>query len=57
MPAGIEMAGFHAKETRNPRRDFPRTIFLGAVLIVGVSIPATLAIAFIVPQAKLRAHR
>ena len=24
--AGIEMAGFHAKETRNPRRDFPRAI-------------------------------
>jgi glutamate:GABA antiporter len=51
--AGIEMAGFHAKETRNPKRDFPRAIFLAAVLIVGVSILATLAIAFIVPQAKL----
>jgi amino acid transporter len=34
--AGIEMAGFHAKETRNPRRDFPRAIFLAAVLIVGI---------------------
>jgi glutamate:GABA antiporter len=51
--AGIEMAGFHAKETRNPKRDFPRAIFLAAVLIVGISILATLAIAFIVPQAKL----
>jgi amino acid transporter len=51
--AGIEMAGFHAKETRNPRRDFPRAIFLAAVLIVGISILATLAIAFVVPQAKL----
>jgi glutamate:GABA antiporter len=48
--AGIEMAGFHAKETRNPKRDFPRAIFLAAVLIVGISILATLAIAFIVPK-------
>ena len=51
--AGIEMAGFHAKETKNPKRDFPRAIFLAALLIVGVSILATLAIAFIVPQAQL----
>jgi len=35
------MAGFHAKETKNPRRDFPRAIFFAAVLIVGVSILAT----------------
>jgi glutamate:GABA antiporter len=51
--AGIEMAGFHAKETRNPGRDYPRAIFLAAALIIGFSILATLAIAFIVPQAKL----
>jgi putative glutamate/gamma-aminobutyrate antiporter len=51
--AGIEMAGFHAKETRNPKRDYPRAIILAALLIVGISILATLAIAFVVPQAKL----
>jgi putative glutamate/gamma-aminobutyrate antiporter len=51
--AGIEMAGFHAKETRDPGRDYPRAIFLAAGLIVGISILATLAIAFVVPQAKL----
>jgi putative glutamate/gamma-aminobutyrate antiporter len=51
--AGIEMAGFHAKETRNPKRDYPRAIILSAMLIVGISILATLAIAFVVPQAKL----
>jgi glutamate:GABA antiporter len=50
---GIEMAGFHAKETRNPARDYPRAIFIATVLIVGISILATLAIAFVVPQAKL----
>lgn len=51
--AGIEMAGFHAKETRNPGRDYPRAIFMAAALIIGFSILATLAIAFVVPQAKL----
>ena len=51
--SGMEIAGFHAKETRNPGRDYPRAIFIATVLIVGVSILATLAIAFVVPQAKL----
>ena len=51
--AGIEMAGFHAKETRNPGRDYPRAVFLAAGLIVGISILATLAIAFVVPKAQL----
>jgi glutamate:GABA antiporter len=51
--AGIEMAGFHATETRNPGRDYPRAIFMAAGLIVGISILGTLAIAFVVPQAKL----
>ena len=51
--AGIEMAGFHAKEQQNPRRDYPRAIFMAAGLIVSISILATLAIAVIVPQAKL----
>jgi amino acid transporter len=51
--AGIEMAGFHAKETKDPKRDFPRAILLAALLIVGVSVLATLAIAFIVPKTQL----
>ena len=49
---GMEMAGFHAKETRNPARDYPRAILVAAVLIVGISILATLAIALVVPQAR-----
>jgi len=47
------MAGFHAKEMRNPARDYPRAILIATVLIVSLSILATLAIAFVVPQAKL----
>ena len=50
--AGVEMAGYHAKETRNMRRDYPRAVFLSTGLILVVSILATLAIAFVVPQAQ-----
>lgn len=50
---GIEMAGLHAKETRNPGRDYPRGILGAGVLIVGVAILATLAIAIAVPHTKL----
>jgi amino acid transporter len=41
---GIEMAGFHAKETRNPARDYPRAILAAGVVIVGVAILATIAV-------------
>src|SRR6202012_3755285 len=51
--AGIEIAGIHAKEPRNPRRDFPKALAMATGLIVGVSVLTTLAIAFVVPQAKL----
>lgn len=51
--AGIELAGFHAKETRNPKRDFPRALAMAVALIVGVSVIATLAISFVVPHKEL----
>ncbi len=50
---GMEIGGYHAKEVRNPGRTYPRAILIAVVLIVSVSILATLAIAFVVPQTKL----
>jgi putative glutamate/gamma-aminobutyrate antiporter len=47
--AGMEMAGYHAMETRNPKRDFPRAIFLSALIIFVATVIGTLAIAFVVP--------
>ena len=32
--AGMEMAGFHALETRNPQKDFPRAMALSAAIII-----------------------
>jgi len=50
---GMEITGYHAKETREPGRTYPRALFQAVVLIIAISILATLAIAFVVPQAKL----
>jgi amino acid transporter len=50
---GMEMAGFHAKETNNPGRDFPRAIMVSAVFILTVTIISTLAIAFVVPRQSI----
>ncbi len=51
--AGMEMAGFHALETRDPGRDFPRAILLSATVIFGLSVLGTLAILFTVPGKDL----
>ena len=51
--AGMEVGGFYAREVENPERDYPRAITGATALIVGASILATLAIAIVVPHAKL----
>jgi len=51
--AGMEMAGFHASETKNPKRDFPVATLLACVVIVVLYVAGTLSIAFVVPQKTL----
>ena len=51
--AGMEMAGFHALETRNPERDFPRAMLLSSIIIFACTVAATLAIAFVIPADEL----
>lgn len=51
--AGMEMAGFHARETANPGRDFPRAILISAVIVFVLSTLGTLAIAYTVPTKDL----
>ncbi len=51
--AGVEMAGYHARETRNPRRDYPRAMLLGAVIIVTFSLLGSLAVALVVPEKQI----
>jgi amino acid transporter len=52
--AGMEMAGYHAMETRNPKKDFPRAIFFSAAIIFILSTLGTIAIAMVVPQSQLQ---
>ena len=52
--AGMEMSAVHAKEVRNPQRDYPKGIFLSAILILLFSTLGALAIAAIVPNEKIQ---
>src|SRR5579872_3211357 len=52
--AGMEMSAVHAKEVKDPQRDYPRGIFLSAVLILIFSTLGALAIASIVPNSKIQ---
>ncbi len=53
MFSGMEMAGFHARETRNPRRDYPRAMLLSVAVIVVFSITSSLALALVVPKHQI----
>lgn len=52
--SGIEMSAVHAKEVRNPQKDYPRGIFLSAFLILSFSVLGSLAIAAIVPNEDIQ---
>ncbi len=51
--AGMEMAGFHALEVRNPQKDFPSGMLLSALIIFVLTVVGTLAIAIVVPVSEL----
>ncbi len=51
--AGMEMAGFHAREARNPKKDFPRATLIACVVLVALYVLGTLAIAFVVPAKSI----
>ena len=53
MYAGLELVGYHALEAKDPSRDYPRAMFLGAVVIFVLSALGTLAIALVVPLSQL----
>ncbi len=47
--AGIEMAAFHAREAKDPQRDYPKAILLSVIIIVAIFMMGSLAIAIVVP--------
>ncbi|NIA09400.1 MAG: amino acid permease [Nitrospiraceae bacterium] len=50
---GIELLGVYANHVKNPRRTYPRAILIAVSIILFIYIIATLAVAAVVPQAKL----
>jgi len=50
---GMEMSAIHAREVRQPQKDYPKAIFLSAVLIIGLSILGVLSIASVIPQKQI----
>ncbi len=51
--AGMEMAGFHALEVRNPGKDFPKAMAVSAIIIFTLTVIGTLGISFVVPVQQL----
>lgn len=51
--SGLEISAALAKNVKNPQRDYPRAIFISAVLIFGLSLFGSLAIAVSVPKESL----
>lgn len=50
---GLEMAATHAREMRNPARDYPKSVFTSIWIILGTIVFAALAIAIAVPSKEL----
>jgi len=51
--AGMEVSAVHAQEVKNPQRDYPRAIGLAVIIVLALFILGTLAIAAVVPKAKI----
>lgn len=51
--AGIEMAAFHAREAKDPQRDYPKAILLSVIIIVVIFMMGSLAIAIVVPTKEI----
>ncbi len=51
--AGMEVSAVHALEVRNPKRDYPKAIFLAAAMIVIVFTFSSLSIAAVIPAKNI----
>jgi putative glutamate/gamma-aminobutyrate antiporter len=50
---GMEMSAVHAGDVKNPQRDYPRALFISACIILTTLTLGSLAIAIVIPQAKI----
>ena len=52
--AGMEMSAVHAKDVKNPKKDFPKAILLSAIVIIALSAIGSVTIAAVVPFDKIQ---
>ena len=50
---GLEMAATHAKEMKDPKKDYPRALFISVIIILLFIIFSALSIAVVVPNKQL----
>lgn len=51
--AGMEMSAVHARDAINPRKDYPKAIFLSASIIISLSAIGSIVIAAVVPLQEI----
>lgn len=51
--AGIEVSGVHAKEVKDPQKDYPKAIFIAAIIVTAIFLFGSLAVATIVPASQI----
>ncbi len=47
--AGMEMSGIHVREIKNPTKNYPKAVFIGALVTVLIFILGTYSLGFIIP--------
>ena len=48
--AGMEMGGIHVKDVQNPSVNYPKAVFIGALITVLIFVLGTFALGIIIPQ-------
>lgn len=51
--AGMEVSGVHAMEVENPQKDYPKAIFISALIVTIIFLLGSLAIAIILPKSEI----
>jgi len=51
--SGMEMSAVHVTDVDNPKKNFPRAVFISCVIIILLSILGSLGIAVVIPQNEI----
>lgn len=51
---GMELAGVHVNDIRNPQKNFPRAMGLSVLILLSTLILGSLAIAIVIPESDIR---